>query len=70
MRDFSYGELCDVETSKGLESQRQEQWSIGRLAISEELRYQTVKLRGVASFDCSFIATQPINSGGLAMFAV
>ena len=61
MHGFGCGELCDVETSRGLENQRQEQWSIEQLAISEEPRYQTVKLRGATSFDCSFVTAQPIN---------
>ena len=61
MRGSDCGELCDVETSRGLGNQRQEQWSIEQLATSEEPIYQTVKLRGVTSFDCSFVAIQPIN---------
>ena len=61
MHCFGCGELYDVEMNRGLESQKLEQWSIEQLAISGEQRYQTVKLRGVTSFDCSFIATQPIN---------
>ena len=61
MRGSGCGELCDAETSRDLENQRQEQWSIEQLAISEEQKYQTVKLRGVTGFDCSFVATQPIN---------
>ena len=36
MHGFGCGELYDVETSRGLESQKQEQWSIEQLAISEE----------------------------------
>ena len=61
MHGSGCGELCDVETSRGLENQRQGLWSIKRLAISGEPRYRTVKLRGATSFDCSFVATQPIN---------
>ena len=61
MHGSGCGELCDVETSRGLENQRQGLWSIKQLAISEELRYRTVKLRGATGFDCSFVATQPIN---------
>ena len=61
MHDFGCGELCDAETSRGLGNQRQEQWSTEPLAISGEPRYQTVKLRGATSFDCSFVAAQPIN---------
>ena len=61
MHCFGCGELYDVEMSRGLESQKLEQWSIEQLAISGEQKYQTMKLRGVTSFDCSSIATQPIN---------